>query len=209
MAFEATLDLLTLRRDGVDEAHWPRLSCSQAQQAALAVGDLRLDAGREVLFQDQGQIRAFDDTHRLVFDRTGGLLELHEQGAIRFLTGGPAPVERLRILATGQVGLGTAVPTQALDVAGTVKASAFEGNGAGLTGVRGTDATKVAKAGDTMSGALALTAAGTGLTVTNNVHVGGTLTVAGNVGIGTTAPLRALQIGPSINAAFTVEPADV
>ena len=61
MPFETTLDLLTLRRDGVEESQWPRLSCSQAQQAALAVGDLRLDAGREVLFQDQGQIRSFDD----------------------------------------------------------------------------------------------------------------------------------------------------
>ena len=194
MAFEGTLDLLTLRRDGVDASHWPRLSCSQAQQAALAGSDLRLDAGREVLFQDQGQIRAFDDTHRLVFDRAGSLLELHEQGAIRFLTGAPAPSERLRILATGQVGLGTATPTQALDVVGTVKATAFQGNGAGLTGVSGTDATKVAKAGDTMTGALALTAAGTGLNVTQNATVGGTLTVTGNLGLGTTNPTVKLDI---------------
>ena len=50
MPFATTLDLLTLRCDGVDESQWPRLSCSQAPQASLAVGDLRLDAGREVLF---------------------------------------------------------------------------------------------------------------------------------------------------------------
>lgn len=37
---------------------------------------------------------------------------------------------------------------------GTVTAAQFVGGGAGLTGVSGTDATKVAKAGDTMSGAL-------------------------------------------------------
>jgi hypothetical protein len=50
MPFATTLDLLTLRRDGVDESQWPRLSYSQAPQASFAVGDLRLDAGREVLF---------------------------------------------------------------------------------------------------------------------------------------------------------------
>jgi Chaperone of endosialidase len=194
MPFETTLDLLILRRDGVEDSQWPRLSCSQAQQAALAVGDLRLDAGREVLFQDQGQIRAFDDTHRLVFDRGGNLLELHEQGAIRFLTGAPAPSERLRILATGQVGLGTATPTQALEVVGTVKATAFEGDGAGLSGVSGTDVTKVAKAGDTMTGPLTITAAGIGLRITQNATVGGTLTVTGNVGIGTTTPGAPLHV---------------
>ena len=189
---EGTLDLLMLRRDGVDPTQWPRLSCSQAQQAALTGADLRLDAGREVLFQDQGQIRAADDAHRLVFDRAAGLLELHEQGAIRFLTGGPAPSERLRILATGQVGLGTPTPTQALEVVGTVRATAFAGDGGALTGVR--DDTKVLKAGDTMTGPLALTAAGTGLSVTQNAAVGGTLTVTGNLGLGTTNPTVKLDI---------------
>ena len=114
-----------------------------------------------------------------MFDRAGGLLELHEAGAIRLLTGSPTPTERLRILATGQVGIGTATPTSllhvtgdirmdgalrvagqavvggmltvggtvgigtrrrrsTLEVAGTVKATAFQGDGTGLTGVRGT-----------------------------------------------------------------------
>jgi len=41
-------------------------------------------------------------------------------------------------------------------VAGTVTATAFQGNGAGLTNVSGTDSTKVAKTGDTMTGALTL-----------------------------------------------------
>jgi len=43
--------------------------------------------------------------------------------------------------------------------AGSVTASGFFGRGEGLTGVTGTDATKVAKAGDTMTGALNLTGA--------------------------------------------------
>ena len=135
-----------------------------------------------------------------MFNRAGGLLEVHEQGAIRFLTGAPAPSERLRILATGQVGLGTPTPTQALEVVGTVKATAFQGNGAGLTGVSATDSTKVAKAGDTMTGALALTAAGIGLNVTNNANVGGILTVAGNLGLGTTAPAQKLEVVGTVKA---------
>ena len=77
---------------------------------------------------------------------------------------------------------------------GTVKATAFQGDGAGLTGINTTDATKVAKAGDTMTGALTITAAGTGLRVTQNAVVGGTMTIAGNVGIGTTTPGAPLHV---------------
>jgi hypothetical protein len=56
----------------------------------------------------------------------------------------------------------------------------------------------VAKTGDTMSGALAITAAGTALRVTNHVAVGGTLTVGGNVGIGVAAPQAKLEVAGTI-----------
>jgi hypothetical protein len=97
-----------------------------------------------------------------------------------------------------KMGIGTLAPTQKLEVVGTVKATAFQGSGAELTGVRGTDATKVVKTGDTMSGALAITAAGTALRVTNNVAVGGTLTVGGNVGIGVAEPHAKLDVAGTI-----------
>ncbi len=208
MAFESILDLLTLRRDDVEESQWPRLSCSQAHQATLSGSDLRLEAGRQIIFQDDGQIRSSDDTHKLVFNRQDNRLEVHDTGDISLLTGAPTPTERLRILATGEVGIGTPTPTQRLEVVGTVKATAFEGDGVRLTGVSASDATKVAKAGDTMSGALAITAADIGLSLANHAAVGGRLTVGGPVGIGTMNPGTALHVWQSRfgNFPIAIEP---
>jgi hypothetical protein len=184
-----TIDLINFPC-GDDVAQWPKLSCTQPGQLNLEDADLRLPPNRALRFQDNGEIRSFDANHRLVFNRTGGLLELHETGDIRFLTGGPTPSEKVRIGADGRVGIGTSAPTQELEVVGMVKATAFQGNGAALSGVSGTDTTKVAKDGDMMTGALSITAAGTGLHITNNASVGNTLTVGSNVGIGTTNPSR-------------------
>ena len=45
--------------------------------------------------------------------------------------------EILRVTQQGRVGIGTASPSQALDVSGTVNATAFTGSGAGLSGISG------------------------------------------------------------------------
>lgn len=60
---------------------------------------------------------------------------------------------------------------------------------------------RVAKAGDTMTGALSISATGTGLSVTNNASVGGSLTVNGNVGIGTSTPGAALEVAGTVRGA--------
>ena len=92
----------------------------------------------------------------------------------------------------GNVGIGTSSPTEKLEVSGTIKATAFQGNGAALTGVL--DTTKVSKAGDTMTGTLTLPA--------NGLSVGGTQLVAsgGKIGIGVTPTTDALEVNGSIKA---------
>jgi hypothetical protein len=78
------------------------------------------------------------------------------------------------INSTGNVGIGTTTPTQKLEVSGTVKAIAFEGDGSALTGISGNGAF-------TDTGSLAY-------------YTGG------NVGIGTTSPSRKLDVNGDVLA---------
>ena len=68
-----------------------------------------------------GEMRLYGDLN------TGGNgnIVFHPQGA----------VERMRITSSGNVGIGTGSPTSKLDVAGTVTATAFAGDGSALTGI--------------------------------------------------------------------------
>src|SRR5262245_23290878 len=97
------------------------------------------------------------------------------QGVIALRTLNPGAstglVERMRIDTNGFVGIGSPAPapTQALEVAGTVKATAFQGNGSALTGVSDLPT----------------------LSVTAGANLA---TSSGNVGIGTTAPIAKLQV---------------
>ncbi|MGA1870549.1 MAG: tail fiber domain-containing protein [bacterium] len=78
--------------------------------------------------------------------------------------------DRLYIDDSGNVGIGTTDPTEKLDVAGTVKATAFEGDGSGLTGIHSLDSS---------DGSLE-----------DAVYVDN----SGNVGIGTTNPGEKLEV---------------
>jgi hypothetical protein len=105
---------------------------------------------------------------------------------------------RVTILDNGNVGIGSSAPTQVLDVIGTVKATAFIGDGSGLTNLPG--------------GSSGWSASGTNVyttTSSNNVGIGtsvprqkleviGTTTVSGNVGIGTSSPDYTLEVNGNI-----------
>jgi len=119
--------------------------------------------------------------------------------------------------ATGNVGIGTANPTEKLEVAGTVKAASFGGSGVGLTGVA------LLGAMNTFNGAPTGTSVTQGVLVINpatatpehtllGIAVGnserlrltseGNLFVSGNVGIGTTTPVSVLTVKGSGAAAI-------
>jgi len=97
---------------------------------------------------------------------------LVNDGDIKFVVGPAATVDVAVIKNNGNVGIGTSSPTKKLDVAGTVKATAFVGDGSGLT-----------DAGDPSYGSSAGSP-------TDAVFVND----SGNIGIGTNAPSVKLHV---------------
>ena len=186
---DLTVRSLTVRNDSVSSAQWPKLTCPQANQAAISNASLILDSQREVFFQDNAQVRCFDDSHRLVFDRQNNQLELYEFGDILFLTGGAPPTEKVRIRGSGQVGIGTATPNRNLTISGPA--------GTYVNVIDAKDANgpyEVLVGADTNGGILS--------TISNHdlqLRAGGNVTrltikAAGNIGIGTTSPQFALDV---------------
>ena len=76
-----TVDLLNFFLNGLDPAQWPKLTCTQLGHLDLQDAGLRLPSRRDILFEDNGQIRSFDDTHRLVFDRSHTFIATAQSGA--------------------------------------------------------------------------------------------------------------------------------
>ena len=105
---------------------------------------------------------------------------------------GDGDAEGLFVDSIGYVGIGTSTPTEALEVEGTVKATAFAGDGSQLTNLPLTTYTAgngIAISGDTIS----TTGNGSNLWTLRS----GTTDVyreTGNVGIGTTAPEARLHV---------------
>jgi hypothetical protein len=91
------------------------------------MGNLRLSAGSEFFFADNGQIRSLDNNHRILFRRSENKMELREFGNIIFSAGATASAETgtMVVNGDGNVGIGTLNPDNKLQVIGTVKATGF------------------------------------------------------------------------------------
>jgi hypothetical protein len=55
----------------------------------------------EIFFQDNGQIRSFDNNHRIIFDRSSAALELRELGNIILSAGATAGQRTQKVIVTG------------------------------------------------------------------------------------------------------------
>jgi hypothetical protein len=99
------------------------------------------------------------------------------------------PGNQIGVSSPGRVGIGTASPTEQLDVRGTVKATAFAGNGSSLTDLSETDPQVSSSLVNRIS-----KWNGTAL-VDSAVYES-----SGSVGIGTTSPATALDVSGTVKA---------
>lgn len=91
------------------------------------------------------QMRITDTDTNAIFQinassTTGGVelqADTTDVGSNPFMAFDVGGSEKIRILDSGDVGIGTSSPSTALDVSGTVTATAFVGDGSGLTGIAG------------------------------------------------------------------------
>ncbi len=86
----------------------------------------------------------------------------------------------------GNIGIGTTVPSEKMEVVGTVKATDFTGDGSGLTNVQGTVSG--------LSTAVVPVASSGTVLVDSGIYVTG-----GNVGIGSATPGAKLNVKGDIN----------
>jgi microcystin-dependent protein len=104
---------------------------------------------------------------------------------------------KLVVTGSGNVGIGTTSPSTALQVVGTVTATAFSGS------VTGASSFNVLKAGDTMTGALVLPSNGL-VAGTNQLVIS-----SSNVGIGTAAPEALLDVRGTIRLGINASQGDI
>lgn len=101
-------------------------TASPESKLHVSGGDIRLDANRELLFKDNGQIRSLDNNHRILFRRTENKMELREYGDLVFSPGATAGAETAKavMLGNGNVGIGTPNPGEKLEIVGNLKIAA-------------------------------------------------------------------------------------
>ena len=100
------------------------IGVTQPQAKLQIAGDVRVDgATSEIFFQDNGQIRSFNNSQLIRFDRAGKLMELRTPGSISFSPGATSQAETKKVVFTddGKVGIGNAKPGKTLTVNGGLR----------------------------------------------------------------------------------------
>jgi cytoskeletal protein CcmA (bactofilin family) len=126
------LEKAKLNREGADTFKGT-LTIQEALNVTSNVkisGNLQLDAEREIIFTDNGQIKSADNNHRIIFRRKEDKLELREYGDIVFSPGANKGEETAKVVlkSNGNLGIGINPPAYTLDVNGSVRLGGFTGN---------------------------------------------------------------------------------
>lgn len=114
------------------------------------------------------------------------ILQVGDSGEYTGIVFLPGASEAMRITSAGNIGIGTTSPGQKLVVVGTVNATAFVGDGSGLTNLPGVTGGNVS--GNGAPNYIAKFSNGT------TVVSSGMYETGGNIGIGTTSPERTLDV---------------